>query len=224
MKKIKEILKEKKILVIIISVIIILLIVVPVVVLNKSTLIGSVQNSDEEKFKSEYEKLNEELTENGKKYPEVKLPKNNLIKYSTTTEILSIFENNGDAVVYFGYPTCLYCRSAIQVLCDTAIKTELETIYYLDTENDIEDEDKLLEKLGDELITKIDGKKKLKAPIVIFIADGNIVSYNKGTLFSQEDPYIKLDSSQVEGLSEIYKSGIKDVTDSIKSKKGTEIK
>lgn len=224
MKKIKEILKEKKILVIIISVIIILLIVVPVVVLNKSTLIGSVQNSDEEKFKSEYEKLNEELTENGKKYPEVKLPKNNLIKYSTTTEILSIFENNGDAVVYFGYPTCLYCRSAIQVLCDTAIKTELETIYYLDTENDIENEDKLLEKLGDELITKIAGKKKLIAPIVIFIADGNIVSYNKGTLFSQEDPYIKLDSSQVEGLSEIYKYGIKDVTDSIKSKKGTEIK
>jgi len=59
------------------------------------------------------------------------------------------------------------------------------------------------------------------APLVIFVANGRVVSYNKGTLFSQEDPYTELDKSQVEGLSEIYKYGIRDVVDSIKNKQGT---
>lgn len=223
MKKLKEILKEKKILIILISVVIILVIgVVLITTLNNRKLIGSVNSPDEDKFKDEYEKLNEELTEDGKKYPEVKLPKNNLIKYSTTKEILTIFENKKDAVVYFGFPTCLYCRSAIEVLCNTAKNTKLETIYYLNVEQKEKEHDKLLKALGDELVNTDKGKKELIAPLVIFIVDGKVISYNKGTLFSQEDPYKELDPSQTEGLSEIYKYGIRDVVDSINKKKEIE--
>lgn len=221
MKKIKEILKEKKLLVIIISVFVILVVGILLITLNKDALQGTAKSPDEVKFKDEYEKLNEEVTEDGKKYPEVKLPENNLIKYSTTKDILNIFENKEDAVIYFGFPTCLYCRSAIQVLCDTAKNTELETIHYLDVEEKDENHNKLLNTLGDELVKTDNGKKELVAPLVIFVANGRVVSYNKGTLFSQEDPYTELDASQKEGLSEIYKYGIRDVVDSIKSKKGT---
>jgi len=219
--KIKKIFKEKKLLLIIASVVIILIISLIIILSNNEPLIGSVKNPDGEKFKNEYEKLNEELTEDGKNYPEVKLPENNLIKYSTTKEILSIFENQKDAVIYFGFPTCLYCRSAIEVLCNTAKNTELKTIYYLDIETKDKDHDKLLKTLGDELVKTKKGKKELVAPLVIFVANGRVVSYNKGTLFSQEDPYTELDKSQVEGLSEIYKYGIRDVVDSIKNKQGT---
>ena len=55
--------------------------------------------------------------------------------------------------------------------------------------------------------------------LVMFIVNGNIVSYNKGTLFSQTDPFVMLDSSQAMGLSEIYQYGINDVIESIKMKK-----
>ena len=50
------------------------------------------------------------------------------------------------------------------------------------------------------------------------MVNGNVVSYNKGTLFSQEDPYVELDDYQVEGLSEIYRYGINDVLDSMRIK------
>ena len=49
------------------------------------------------------------------------------------------------------------------------------------------------------------------------MADGQIVSYNKGTLFSQEDPYTELDASQIQGLSEIYRYGIRDVLEAMKN-------
>ena len=56
---------------------------------------------------------------------------------------------------------------------------------------------------------------------MIFVVNGDIVSYNKGTLFSQEDPYDELDDFQVNGLSEIYNYGTMDVLDSIKNKNNT---
>ena len=56
-------------------------------------------------------------------------------------------------------------------------------------------------------------------PLVIFVVDGNIVSYNKGTIFSQDDPYKELNKSQIQGLSEIYKYGINDVVNGINNKK-----
>ena len=69
----------------------------------------------------------------------------------------------------------------------------------------------MLNVLGDEFIDTSNGERKVYSPLVIFVADGKIVSYNKGTLFSQEDPYNELDASQIQGLSEIYRYGIRDV-------------
>lgn len=196
--------------------------------------------SDAKKFENEYEKLNDELTDDGKKYPEVDIPSDNIIKYSNIDEILKIFNDRGNAVIYLGYPTCLYCRSAIEVLCDAASETDLDIIYYLDVEdvwnvkktdenNKVvvvkeahEKYDELLDILGDNLtenyvITDNNGERieleerRLSVPTVLFVSYGQIVSYNVGTLFSQEDPYIKLDELQINGLKEIYYYGIRDV-------------
>lgn len=219
--KVKELLKNKKMLLIIGAVIIVVIVIVLLItLLNKNGLIGGISNPDGEKFKSEYEELNNQLTEDGKEYPEVKLPANNLIKYTNTKEVLDIFEKDEDAVIYFGYPTCLYCRSAIEVLCDVAKDTELDAIYYLDIEEKDENYSKLVEVLGEELILETDGNKEIYAPLVIFVSYGNVVSYNKGTLFSQEDPYTELDYYQIEGLGEIYSYGIRDVVESKKNRAG----
>ena len=166
---------------------------------------------------TEYEKLNNVASEDGKKYPRVNISDYENMKYISIDSVLDIFENNKDAVIYFGYPTCLYCRTAIQVLVDTAKNTELDTLYYLDVENRLDKYDELLNVLGDNFVLEENGVKEVYSPLVIFVAKGQIVSYNKGTLFSQEDPYKELDKSKIEGLSEIYIYGIRDVVESQKN-------
>lgn len=189
------------------------------------TIIGSTyalsevvfKKSDNERIVDQYENLNNVASEDGKKYPRVDISDYDNMKYISIDSVLDIFENNKDAVIYFGYPTCLYCRTAIQVLVDTAKNTELDTLYYLDVENRLDKYDDLLKVLGDNFVVEENGVKEVYSPLVIFVAKGQIVSYNKGTLFSQEDPYKELDKSQIEGLSEIYRYGIRDVVESQKN-------
>ena len=99
--------------------------------------------------------------------------------------------------------------NAIEVLNEVASKTDLETIYYLKVE-DVNDKKLkvIFTYLDEDLMTD---KEILNIPIVLFIVDGKVISYNQGTLFSQRDPYIELDEFQIQGLSEIYYYGINDV-------------
>lgn len=204
----KDIFTNKKKL---ITVIIAAMLIIVVLVFG---LFNMLDNDKNNVFKDEYESLNNVATEDGKKYPRVVIPEDNKIKYASYEEVIDIFNKNGDAVVYFGYPTCLYCRTAIQVLLNVSEETEISEILYLDVLEKDERYNELLGKLGDEFKTE---QNEIYSPLVIFVADGNIVSYNKGTLFSQEDPYQELDQSQINGLSHIYKSGIQDVLNAMRN-------
>ena len=193
-------------------VITIALIILIINLFGNDGLISITKNPDGEKFENEYEELNGVKTEDGKEYPEVNISYSKIIKYTDVDEIVNIFSNDESAVIYFGFSTCVYCRSAIEVLCDTAKETELDTIYYLDVKENT-NYDKLLNVLDERFITD---ENKIYAPLVLFIANGDIVSHNKGTLSSQDDPYVELDESQKQGLSEIYWYGIRDVVESSK--------
>lgn len=241
-----NLLKEKRKLIPLIGVLILLLVIVLIFVFKDETLL-SVTNPDGVKFANEYESLNNQEVEEGKKYPKVQIPNDNVIKYATVKDINNVFKTNGDAVVYFGYSTCLYCRNAIQILIDKAHESELDVLYYIDIEEvwdkyELNSDNKivktkeandeyyeLLDLLGDELTydykltTKDDkevatGVKRIEVPLVIFITNGKVSSYNKGTLFSQEDPLVEMDDSQKRGLGEIYYYGIRDVVNAKKSK------
>lgn len=177
-------------------------------------LLNSSNKNDLNTFKVEYESLNNMTTDDGKKYPRVVISDNNKIKYASCDEILDIFDKNGDAVIYFGYPTCLYCRTAIQVLLNVSVDVEIDEILYLDVGKKSDGYDKLLDTIGEEFMTDLN---EIYSPLVMFVADGKIVSYNKGTLFSQKDPYQELDQSQINGLSHIYKSGFQDVINAMKN-------
>jgi predicted bacteriocin transport accessory protein len=120
-----------------------------------------------------------------------------------------MFENKKSAVIYFGYSKCAYCRSAVSVLIDAAMLSRLEEIYYLDTEKLNDNElNKLYDVLGDEIVMDDSNNKSLDVPLVVFLSNGNIVGYHKGTIFSQYSAYQKLDESQENGLKEIYRFGI----------------
>lgn len=214
--KITNIFKDKK-RVIIFSIVLglILLLVVLFLVFFKKDFLNVVNKSDGELIVSEYEKLNGKVSEDGKEYPKVEMTDNNKFTYTNIDEILGLFSNKGDGVVYFGYSSCLYCRTAIQVLHDVSINMGIDKIYYLDVEKIVDGYDKLIKALGSELVSN----GKIEAPLIIFVTDGKIASYNKGTLFSQEDPYKLLDEFQIRGLSRIYMNGINNVIESIKLKK-----
>ena len=187
-----------------------------IIYFSSSGSFGLLVSSDGDRFKSEYEKYNGIEIADGKKYLDININGSDKIKYSTEDEIVNIFNNAGDAVIYFGYPTCSYCRTAAEGLLNTAKNMELETIYYLDTKNGVSD--KLINVMDEKFLIDKNGMKAINEPLVLFVTKGIVVSYNIGTLFSHEDPSIAMDVAQISGLEFIYEHGIKDVLNSIRSK------
>lgn len=207
LKKIKKLMKNRGVL-ICIGVALLMIIILLVIIFNFDNMLGV---SDEKVFKEEYENLNGQVDEYGREYIKVQIKANNGVEYSNLDEIISIFKDKKDAVIYFGYPTCSYCRSAVQVLFDVVAETKLDKIYYLDTEELGISYEKLIDVVGNSIELDENGNKELDVPLVLFVTNGSISSYNKGTLFSHTTPFKELNKSQVDGLSEIYRSGIKDV-------------
>ncbi len=172
------------------------------------------KKTDAYKFKQEYESLNNEDNGNGKKYREVDIDKKNRIKYSTAKEIVEKTENNETFVVYFGFAKCPWCRSMIENLIDLSIENEID-IYYVDvldirdtieyvdgelktTKEGDKDYMKLIElygdvlsdysvKNGDEKIST--GEKRIYAPNVVAVVNGEAKEMVEGVSEKLEDPY-----------------------------------
>lgn len=217
--------------IIILSIIVVIALVIAILFF----LLNNKGMSDGERFKQEYEELNDS-------HLEVNIDSDNMIKYIGLEEAIDIIKND-TGVIYFGYPSCPWCRNAVPVLLDAASSTSLDTIYYVNAYNirdvkEIDDDgnivttnegdrlyDDLLEVLDDILdpYTIIDdngevidlGEKRLYVPMVLFVKDGEVVSYHLSTVDSQEDPSISLNDSQRDELYNIYLDGINNVVGGI---------
>lgn len=190
------------------------------------------KETDALKFKEEYESLNGKTIENTEyKYPSVEINKDNAIKYSNADEIIEVL-NDGTGVIYLGYPTCPWCRSAIPVLLESADEVGIENIYYMNMKDERDEikvkEDgtlevvkegtegykKLLERLDvilDEyMLEDIHGnqvsanEKRIYVPLVVFVKDGEIVGYHVDTVESQTNPFEALNEDQKNELMDIY--------------------
>lgn len=231
--------KNKKLIILIVSIVLIFAIFL-VYILNLSN--GNNLN-DAKKFKNEYEFYNDKLANNLQYYPRVNISKDNIVKYASIKDVFDIFNNKEDAVVYFGYADCSYCRHVVQLLLDTAKETKLDVIHYIDitkywdvkvfdsdnkliTEKEANDGYyQLLDKIGssfteDYLILNRNfsyvktGDKRLKVPLVLFITNGYISSYNIGTLSYHLDPLYDMNEEQKEAVKRTYYYGIRDVVNS----------
>ena len=164
--------------------------------------------SDAVKFKREYESLNKKKEEETQeKYLNITVDSDNVFVYKSDEEILDVL-NKETGIVYFGYATCPYCRSMVNLLNDLAKESNLDTIYYVDIENISDNYEvmektvskitngtdsyyKILDKLSDYLtdyyIEDSDGLeyntgvKRLYAPTVVAVKDGEIVGFHEGT-------------------------------------------
>lgn len=202
--------------------------------------------SDAMKFKNEYEALNELVNENSnEEYVNVEIPEENPIAYKTGKEILDVLKNE-DAIIYFGFAACPWCRNAVPVLIDVAKEMKQDKVYYVDIldirdtykfSGSIEPEQtkkgtdayyEILEFLDDyleEFYVKDDagnmydtGVKRLYAPTVVGVKDGKVVGIHVATVESQTNPYEVLTAKQKDELKSAYKKIIEDVNKKENSK------
>ena len=185
---------------------------------------------DEKAFKEAYESLNGTKNSSDKEYLKVSIPDKNLVTIKTDEEIIDVLEN-GTGVVYFGFNSCPWCRSLVETLITTAKDNNVKDIYYVDvlnirssyevknkklnqTKEGTEGYYKILDALDEYLSEyKITSEKKeydtkekrLYAPTVVVVNNGEIVGFHEGTVASQTDPYLGLNDDEKKELTDIFK-------------------
>lgn len=197
-----------------------------------------VATESSKEFKKQYESLNGTTNDSDKEYLKVSLKENNPVQIKTDEEILDVLDN-GTGVIYFGFNSCPWCRSLVETLVETFDEAKLENLYYVDvkdirstfevkkkkvvnTKEGTEAYYGILEKL-DEYLTEYkitSGKKdydtkekRLYAPTVVVVKDGEIVGFHEGTVESQTDPWLGLNDDEKKELKEIFKDLFKEIED-----------
>lgn len=211
----------------VIGLFVICLICIGVVLANKDNMQAPVSDT---KFYDEYTSYNGKETSNGKNYPEVTIDKNNLYYYASEDDIKELL-NNGTGVLYLGFPTCPWCRNIVSILNEAGRDYGIAKINYYDIKEirssfSFDDDNKLVKTDGTELynflLAKLDnflteygindkngklvdtGEKRIYAPTVVFVKNGDIKEVIEGTVDSQKDPYVLLDETQRTELKNKY--------------------
>lgn len=196
--------------------------------------------SDAKKFQTEYVELNNKnINDSDKVYPEVNIDENNLYYYASEEEITNLL-NSGTGIIYFGFPTCPWCRNIVSILNEIVGNYGYKKIYYynikqirssyqINANNELEKTNAgtefysfLLNKLdnfltdynltdnnGKKILT---GEKRLYAPSVLFVKEGKVIGLVAGTVESQKDPFILLDTKQREELTLKYQKYLEEIS------------
>lgn len=124
--------------------------------------------ADAIKFKEEYNKVSD----------------NNPYVYRSIDEIIKILEN-GKGIVYLGFPECPWCQAYVPYLEDVVKEVGNNKIYYYNILNDRKEETenykKILELLGEYVEYNDEGDKRIYAPTVIFVNNGEIIGMDSET-------------------------------------------
>ena len=211
-----------------------------VLVLNIQKVISNNSQTDDIKFKEEYEKLNGKKNDQGKKYREITIDSKNKMVYKTTEEVLDLIDKKKSFVLYFGFDTCPWCRSVLPTLA--SISKELnQEVYYIDVKDirdtfELDDDNKpklvkkgskdyskLLEKLEpvleDYTLTDSDnneikvGEKRIYAPSIVSVIDGKAKELTTGISDKQTDGYMKLTKEMEKDTYNKIKKVLKQVSD-----------
>lgn len=191
-----------------------------------------IEDSDAIKFKNEYEAFNGLVNEsNDKNYMVLDIDSNNPFVYKTGKEILDVLKEE-TAIIYFGFASCPWCRNVIEPLVNATKEKKVSKIYYIDI-YDIRDTYrfdgnvvpkqtkkgtdayysilKFLDKNLDKYYVKDDsgnmydtGVKRLYAPTVVGVKNGEVVGIHEGTIEAQEDPYVSLTEEEKEELKDKF--------------------
>ncbi len=155
---------KKKIIIIIGVVLVIALGVLGYLYLNKE----KNTNVDGKKFAAEYTSVTED----------------NVFVYRTIDEIINILEH-GTGVVYLGFPECPWCTAYVPYLNEVAKANSVDKVYYYNIYNDRKENNdnykKLVDILKEYLKFDEEGNKRIYAPSVIAVKDGEILDFDDET-------------------------------------------
>ncbi len=198
--------------------------------------------SDAEKFKKEYESLNGAKSESGNTFRSISIDKNNPIKYAKDSDIVNMVHDKKTFVVYFGFSKCPWCRSVIPNLLKAASDLNISTIYYVDVLDirntmkfndngeaimDVEGtrgyydllsifndvlSDYTLKNSSGEVVSV--GMKRIYAPNIISVIDGEVQGLVTGISEKQTDAYMKLTDEMNQESYNMIKCSIRCVADS----------
>lgn len=200
----------------IINLILILLLVITVTGCEKK----ESKPTDAERFKEEYESLNNQTREkDGKKIRSLSIPEDNPMIYKTAEEVSKMMDEKETFLVYFGFKDCPWCRSVVEELIHVAKDKNIGRIYYVDVKEirDVKEvtEDGKIETTTEgskgyyELLEKLDNVlddytlydkdekeitdgKRIYAPNVVAISEGKAIKLVTGESEGLEDPYQEL--------------------------------
>lgn len=158
-------------------------------------LVGCSKDDSIKTLKKEYESLNDKgIVVNIKDESLV-----NILDYNETKELLT----SKTGIIYFGFPSCPWCRNILPILLDVAKENNVY-VNYLNIRNISDEEKSELKNILADYLTLEDDELILYVPDVYFVNNGNIVAHHLGSVESQTDPYVALDKEQVDELKTIY--------------------
>lgn len=207
---------------------------------EKELRVESKRLENAEKFKNEYESLNNEKSSSGKEYREIEIPSDNPFIYKSAKDVINAMNNKKTFLVYFGFPTCPWCRSVLPTLISVLKDNGVEEIYYVnikDIRDELELDDKgkvkvktegseeyktLLEKLDDVLEDYIlkdkkdkdveTGEKRIFAPNIVAVIDGKAVKLTTGISDKQDDGYAELTDEIKKDMKESIEKVVREYT------------
>lgn len=158
------------------------------------------------------------------------VPNDNVYKKISASDAINLIQNK-TGIIYIGYKECPWCQKLVPLLNEVAKEDEIENIYYIDNfynmrpdknENpeDEEEYNKLVNLLGDKIVemkSKENEFNIIRVPLVLFIKNGKIVDYHKGT-YEGHTLKEKIDENgnktkYLEELTKTQKQEIKNVLD-----------
>ncbi|MCI5773404.1 MAG: hypothetical protein MR210_02475 [Erysipelotrichaceae bacterium] len=189
--------------------------------------------TDAKKFKADYESINDLKREkDGKIIRHISIPEENPMIYSNCEEIVSKIDAKDSFAVYFGFNECPWCRSCVETMIATAKELNLEKIYYVDVKEvrDIlalnSNNELIIQKNGGsgyaELLSKLDSvladytlkdaegnevstnEKRIYAPNVVIVKDGEPLIMIEGTSKLQKDANEELSVEMINDMKEIF--------------------
>lgn len=202
-------------------------------------LLTGCNKTDAERFKEEYESMNNKEVY-GQKVRNLTIDSDNNIVYKSASDIIDMINNKETFVVYFGFKECPWCRSVLPSLLKVSKDLGLESLYYVDISElrdtiEINDNNELVTtkeggKGYSELLKLLDpvldnytienngdiidtGEKRIYAPNVISVVEGVPTMNKTGESELLTDPYMELTEEIENDIYNIFKCVIKCVTD-----------
>lgn len=171
------------------------------------TKVKDDNDTDSIKFKDEYENVSDD----------------NLYEYATYNNTIETLKE-GTGIIYLGFPSCVLCKEITPILNEAAEEKKIETILYYDfkdiRENDTEEYKQLLNLLSDYIVENGYKDKRITAPTVIFVKDGEVKENYIGVINGKSEEIIT--KEEKEDLKEKFLSSIDQISIEQTTKKDLE--